>query len=340
MHYPYHFLEEFVLPGNCYKDLTDYDLDTNDLDDINIKLDNIVSVEQFDRRMLRKIFKRASNMKHLINKHGRLDILKDKLLSLVFYEPSTRTKCSFAAAMKRLGGEVIEINSDKSSIAKGESLEDSLRSIECYTDAVVLRSSEEDSTERASRVLNVPFINAGNGTGEHPTQALLDAFTIREERGSITHSTITMLGDLKHGRTVHSLAKLLSQYEHVRLRYVSPQGLEMPNRIQKYIRSKGIEQTEHRDINEVLDTTDILYVTRIQKERFKSEKEYDRVKGSYVIDAKLLAKAKNDLIVMHPLPRIDEISTDLDSDPRTAYFRQMENGMYVRMALLAMMFGR
>lgn len=313
--------------------------DDNNIDN-DIQINNIISVEQFNRDLLRVIFKKASNMKQLVKKYGRLDILKDKVLASIFYEPSTRTRCSFTAAMKRLGGEVVEISADISSVQKGESLEDFLRSMECYSDIIVMRSSEEDSTDRALKVLNKPFINAGNGIGEHPTQALLDAFTIREERGSITDSTITLLGDLKHGRTVHSLAKLLSQYENVRFRYVSPKGLEMPEHIKKYISDRGIEQTDHYDINEVLETTDVLYVTRIQKERFKSEREYDALKGSYIIDHKVLSKAKSDLVVLHPLPRVDEISKEVDSDDRSAYFRQMENGMYVRMALLAMIFGR
>jgi carbamoyl-phosphate synthase/aspartate carbamoyltransferase/dihydroorotase len=308
--------------------------------DPDVHLHNVVTVEQFDRDLLRVIFKRASDMKHLVKKNGRLDLLKDKILASIFYEPSTRTRCSFTAAMKRLGGEVVEISADVSSVQKGESLEDFLRSMECYADIIVMRSSEEDSTDRALRVLNKPFINAGNGIGEHPTQALLDAYTIRDERGSITDSTITLLGDLKHGRTVHSLAKLLSQYQNIRFRYVSPPGLEMPDHIQKYIGAKGIEQTNHHNIMEVLETTDILYVTRIQKERFRSEREYEAVKGSYIIDHKVLARAKSDLVVMHPLPRVDEISTEIDSDARAAYYRQIENGMYVRMALLSMIFGR
>ena len=199
----------------------------------------------------------------------------------------------------------------------------------------------EDSTERAVKTLKKPIINAGNGIGEHPTQALLDIYTIREERGSIHGATITLIGDLKNGRTVHSLAKLLTEYDSIRLRYVSPKGLEMPEYIKEYVKNKGVEQSEHNDINEVLDKTDVLYVTRVQKERFnKLTRKWEDYEGSYVIDAKLLAKAKSDVIVMHPLPRVSEISPDLDSDPRTAYFRQMENGMYVRMALLAMIFNR
>jgi aspartate carbamoyltransferase len=279
-------------------------------------------------------------MKNLVKKFGTLNILKDKVLGSIFYEPSTRTRCSFSVAMKRLGGQVIEISSENSSAKKGESIEDFVRCIESYSDAIILRSPKEDSMNRAINVLNKPFINAGNGTGEHPTQALLDAYTIREEVGSITGVTVTMLGDLKHGRTVHSLAKLLANYEDVRLRYVSPKGLEMPKYIKKYIYKRGIEQTEYNDINKVLSTTDVLYVTRIQKERFKDEKEFEKVKDSYFIDSKILAKAKHNLVVMHPFPRVNEISKELDNDLRAAYFRQIENGMYVRMALLAMIFGR
>ncbi len=302
-------------------------------------ISSILTAEQFDRESLRAIFRRASEMRDLVERHGRLDLLKDKMMGSIFYEPSTRTRCSFTAAMKRLGGEVVEIAAEGSSVKKGESLEDFVRCIESYCDLIVLRSPSKESTERAFSVLNKPLINAGNGSGEHPTQALLDAFTIREERGSITNATVTMLGDLKNGRTVHSLAKLLANYQ-VRLQYVSPNGLEMPEEIKEYVQERGVEQTEHLDLAAVLETTDVLYVTRIQKERFTDLEEYEQVKGSYCITPELLAKSKTDLVVMHPLPRVDEISPDLDMDSRAAYFRQMENGLYVRMALLAMVFGR
>lgn len=296
---------------------------------------NIVSVDQFDRDMLRAIFNRASKMKELVKEYGKLDVLKDKILGSIFYEPSTRTRCSFTTAMKRLGGDVVEISSSNSSVKKGESIEDFIRCIECYTDVIVLRSSNKDCMEKILNVSKKPFINGGNGIGEHPTQALLDSYTIREERGSINGATITMIGDLKNGRTVHSLAKLLSIY-NIRLRYVSPKGLEMPNDIIEYVNQKGIEQTVHDNLEDIISTTDVLYVTRLQKERLSENEKYE----AYTITPKILTNAKKNLIILHPLPRTNEIPEELDNDPRTAYFRQMENGMYIRMALLAMIFNR
>jgi aspartate carbamoyltransferase len=211
--------------------------------------------------------------------------------------------------------------------------------MESYTDAIVLRHPEMGSAARAAAAAEKPVINAGDGPGEHPTQALLDAYTIREEMGGIDGLTVTMLGDLKYGRTVHSLAKLLTLYD-VRINYVSPEILQMPELLVKDVDAAGIEQYATTDLDEVLADTDVLYVTRIQKERFEDPSEYDQVKDSYVITSETLGAAKERMIVMHPLPRVGEIATEVDADPRAAYFRQMEYGMYVRMALLALVLGR
>ena len=300
-----------------------------------IKLRSILSVSQFDRNTLRCIFDTANKMRILVSEKGSCDLLKGKVMASIFYEPSTRTRCSFSVAMKRLGGDVVEITSDQSSVKKGETLEDFVRCLECYTDVLVLRSSMVGSANRADKVLKKPIINAGDGVGEHPTQALLDVFTIREEIGTVNGLTITMVGDLKHGRTVHSLAKLLSLYD-VRLRYVSPRSLKLPQKIFQEISERNIEQTEHENIDDIIEQTDVLYVTRIQQERFDSENEYNKIKDAYIITPQILTKAKSSLRIMHPLPRVDEISPELDSDPRAVYFRQMEYGMYVRMALLSM----
>lgn len=300
------------------------------------KMRNIVSSKQFDREILRRLFDEALKMKEIVKTKGKTDILKGKVMASIFYEPSTRTRCSFAIAMKRLGGKVQEITSDRSSVQKGETLEDFVRCMECYSDVIVLRSDEKDCCERATRVLKKPFINAGNGVGEHPTQALLDTFTIREEIGTVNNITVTIVGDLKHGRTVHSLVQVLSLYD-VRLRYVSPESLKMPREIYNELAKKGIEQTEHTSLDGLVETTDVIYVTRIQSERFKDQKEYEKVKGSLVITPQILSKGKPTLRVLHPLPRVDEIDPNIDSDDRTAYFRQMENGMYVRMAILKML---
>ena len=301
---------------------------------------SIVSVKQFDRDDLRYIFEVAHEMREMVERVGTFDLLKGKILANLFYEPSTRTASSFTAAMERLGGSVIPINEVKySSVSKGESLPDTVRSLECYSDVIVLRHPEIGASALAAKYAKKPILNGGDGAGEHPTQALLDLFTIIEEHGQPDGLTITMLGDLKHGRTVHSLARLLSLYD-VRLNYVSPDILRMPSEIIQEIEEKGIPQNEYTGLEEALPETDVLYVTRVQKERFADPEAYEKVKGAYVITPETMQSAKSDMILMHPLPRVGEISMELDDDPRAAYFRQMEYGMYVRMALLAMVLGK
>jgi aspartate carbamoyltransferase len=276
----------------------------------------------------------------MVDHIGTFDLLKGKILANLFYEPSTRTSSSFTAAMERLGGSVIPINEVKySSVSKGESLADTVRTLECYADVIVLRHPEVGSAAIAARAAHKPVLNAGDGIGEHPTQALLDAFTIREELGHLDGLTVTLLGDLKHGRTVHSLARLLSLYK-VKVNYVSPQVLRMPAELIEELKAKKIEQKEYDTLDACLPGTDVLYVTRVQKERFADEATYESVRGAYVIDAQVMEAAKERMIVMHPLPRVGEISPEFDEDPRAAYFRQMEYGLYVRMALLAMVLGK
>jgi aspartate carbamoyltransferase len=301
---------------------------------------DIVSVKQFGREDLEYIFAVSHEMHDMVDHIGTFDLLKGKILANLFYEPSTRTSSSFTAAMERLGGSVIPINEVKySSVSKGESLPDTVRTLECYADVIVIRHPEVGSAAIAAKAARKPVINAGDGIGEHPTQALLDAFTIREELGRIDGLTVTLLGDLKHGRTVHSLARLLSLYK-VKLNYVSPDILRMPPELIGELKAKKIEQMEHATLDGALPESDVLYVTRVQKERFSDEAVYDSVKGAYVIDPKVMKAAKERMIVMHPLPRVGEISPDFDEDPRAAYFRQMEYGLYVRMALLAMVLGK
>ena len=301
---------------------------------------DIVSVKQFGREDLEYIFAVSHEMHDMVDHIGTFDLLKGKILANLFYEPSTRTSSSFTAAMERLGGSVIPINEVKySSVSKGESLPDTVRTLECYADVIVLRHPEVGSAAIAAKAAHKPVINAGDGVGEHPTQALLDAFTIREELGHIDGLTVTLLGDLKHGRTVHSLARLLSRYK-VKLNYVSPDILRMPPELIEELKAKKIEQKEHTTLDGALPESDVLYVTRVQKERFTDEAVYESVKGAYVIDPRVMQAAKERMIVMHPLPRVGEISEDFDEDPRAAYFRQMEYGLYVRMALLAMVLGK
>lgn len=301
---------------------------------------SILSVKQFDREDLTYIFEVAHEMRTMVERVGAFDLLKGKILANLFYEPSTRTASSFTAAMERLGGSVIPINEVKySSVAKGESLPDTVRSLECYADVLVLRHPEVGASALAAEYARKPIINAGDGIGEHPTQALLDLFTIIEERGNPDGLTVTMLGDLKYGRTVHSLSRLLSLYD-IKLNFVAPQILAMPEAILAELEGKGIQFEAFTRLDEPLPETDVLYVTRVQKERFDDPEDYEQVKGTYIITPETLEEAKDDMIIMHPLPRVGEISMTLDDDPRAAYFRQMEYGMYVRMALLAMVLGK
>ncbi|PWN50570.1 putative URA2-multifunctional pyrimidine biosynthesis protein [Violaceomyces palustris] len=297
---------------------------------------HIVSARQFNRDDLHALFSVAQEMRTLVERQGQIDILKGKVLCNLFYEESTRTSASFEAAMLRLGGQVISINTQRSSVQKGETLADTIRTLACYNDAIVLRHPEVGSIDEAVRHSHVPIVNGGNGGGEHVSQSLLDVFTIREELGTVKGLTVTLVGDLLNGRTVHSLVKILALYG-VTLNYVSPASLKMPEEIKAELARRGIEQYETSDLAAVLPTTDVLYVTRIQKERFASLEEYDALKDSYIINNAVLSLAKPETVVLHPLPRVNEIHPEVDYDTRrAAYFRQAKNGMYIRMALLAM----
>ena len=301
---------------------------------------DILSVLQFRREDLDYIFGVAREMRSMVDRIGTFDLLKGKILANLFYEPSTRTSSSFLAAMERLGGSVIPINEvTYSSVAKGESLPDTVRTLQTYADVIVLRHPEVGSAKLAAQYTTKPIINAGDGTGEHPTQALLDLFTIQEELGQVDGLTVTMLGDLKYGRTVHSLSRLLSLFD-VRINYVSPEILNMPPELLAELNRQGMAQRELTTLSPVLPETDVLYVTRVQKERFDDLGQYESVKNAYVITPETLEDAKEQMIIMHPFPRVGEISMEVDDDPRAAYFRQMESGLYVRMALLAMVLGK
>jgi len=301
---------------------------------------DILSVKQFQRKDLDYIFGVAHEMSEMVRRVGTFDLLKGKILANLFYEPSTRTMSSFTAAMERLGGSVIPINEVRySSVSKGESLPDTVRTLECYADVIVLRHPEVGSVATAAKFTKKPIINAGDGIGEHPTQALLDLFTILEELGHVDGLTITMLGDLKYGRTVHSLSRLLSLFD-VKLNYVSPKILPMPEEVIKEVAEKNIVQKQYNTLDPVLAETDVLYVTRVQKERFEDLDSYEKVRNEFIISPEVMKGAKEKMIVMHPLPRVGEITMEVDDDPRAAYFRQMEYGLYVRMALLAIVLGK
>jgi aspartate carbamoyltransferase catalytic subunit len=310
------------------------------------KLDNglfgqdILSVKQFDPATLSYIFGVGDEMRSMVERFGKANLLEGKILANVFYEPSTRTSSSFQAAMLRLGGRVLAINEVVySSVSKGESLPDTVRTLECYCDVIVLRHPEIGAAATAARYARKPVINAGDGVGEHPTQALLDLYTIEREIGRMDGLKVAMVGDLKYGRTVHSLTRLLSMYNSS-FAFVSPPNLRMPAELLAEVREAGLPYQETEDVHQVVGDCDVLYVTRVQRERFADQAEYEAVKNYYVIDPELMAKAKQQMVVMHPLPRVGEISYQVDDDPRAAYFRQMENGLYIRMALLAAVLGK
>lgn len=302
---------------------------------------DIISVSQFDAARLDYIFARAHEMRAMVEEVGSIDLLKGRVLACLFYEPSTRTSASFIAAMERLGGSVIPITQgvQYSSVSKGETLADTIRTLEQFSDVIVLRHPELGAAQVAADYATIPVINAGDGPGEHPTQALLDLFTIREELKRIDGLNIAMVGDLRYGRTVHSLTRLLIQYD-VSLRFVSPEILRLPLTIMNQVIDAGLDVRETHDVADVIEQADVLYVTRVQKERFTDLAQYEEVKDHYEITPELMAGAKQQMIVMHPLPRVGEIHYAIDHDPRAAYFRQVKNGMYIRMALLAMVLGR
>lgn len=290
--------------------------------------DHVLSINDISTGFIEQLLTSADSMRDLVATRGGDDSLKHKLLACIFYEPSTRTSCSFQAAMLRLGGSVVCVNGSESSVKKGETLQDTIQTMSCYCDIIALRHPEKGSAHTASLVSKRPVINAGDGVGEHPTQALLDLYTIRSELGRINGTgpesklIVTLLGDLRNGRTVHSLVKLLSRFPHISLIYVSPKGLEIPDYIYDEVCSNAdVEQVATMTLDEAILVTDVLYVTRIQKERFSSSEEYSQVMGSYCVDAALMKKAKEKMVVMHPLPRVGEIAVEVDSDSRAAYFR-------------------
>jgi aspartate carbamoyltransferase catalytic subunit len=301
---------------------------------------DILSVRQFDREKLDYVYRVADEMRSLVKRFGKANLLDGKILANLFYEPSTRTSSSFQAAMLRLGGRNISINSvHYSSVTKGESLPDTVRTLESYCDMTVLRHPEKGAAEIAARYARKPLINAGDGTGEHPTQALLDIYTIEDDLQRLDGLKVAMMGDLKYGRTVHSLTRLLCLYD-TDFTFVSPEMLSVPQEILDELDASGHAYRQLREVDEVIDQVDVLYVTRVQKERFEDPAQYEQLKDCYVVDPALMARAKEDMILMHPLPRVYEISMEVDDDPRAAYFRQMENGMYIRMALLAAVLGK
>ena len=300
---------------------------------------HVVESQQFDRPELERIFALSTEMEELVARGGSHD-LEGRIMASLFYEPSTRTRLSFESAMLRLGGEVLgtENAGEFSSVAKGETLEDTVRIIGAYCDVLVLRHSEVGASKRAAAVSPVPVINAGDGPGQHPTQALLDLYTIHKELGRVDGLRIAMVGDLANGRTARSLSYLLSKFDGIEITFVAPPAVAMGRDIKGYLRERNVPFEETEDLDAALAAADVVYQTRIQKERFAGRMDdYRRVQGIYVMDAAALRRMRPDAILMHPLPRVGEIAEEVDADPRAAYFRQARNGLYIRMALLRLL---
>ncbi|OUS49069.1 aspartate carbamoyltransferase [Ostreococcus tauri] len=295
-----------------------------------------VEAEQFDRAMMEELFDVADAMERVKPGSPESVMLQGYLMSTLFYEPSTRTRLSFEAAMGRLGGGIVSTESagEYSSAAKGETLEDTMRTVEGYCDLVVLRHFNQGSARRAADAINKPLINAGDGPGQHPTQALLDVYTIRREIGRLDDFKIALVGDLANGRTVRSLATALTQFNNVKFYFVAPEVVKMKDDIKQFLTDKGCEWEEASDLAQVAADVDVLYQTRIQKERFANLDDYAKASGKYIVDKSIMDALPKTSVVMHPLPRVDEITVDCDADPRAGYFRQAQNGLFIRMALL------
>jgi len=297
---------------------------------------DIISIKDFSRKEIDYIFKVAQTMETVAAKSS--DMLKGKILATLFFEASTRTRLSFESAMQKLGGSTIGFaEAEIASVKKGENLADTVRVVESYADVIALRHPLEGAARLAAELSKVPILNGGSGAEEHPTQALLDLYTMKKEKNKIDGLKIALVGDLRYGRTVHSLAYALSMY-NIELFLISPESLRMRREVLQTIKEK-IAVTERTSLDKIVPLVDVLYVTRIQKERFPDPAEYAKVKGSYKIDLEALKEAKKDLIILHPLPRIDEIAPEVDNTPYAKYFPQVWNGIIVRMALLALILG-
>ena len=295
---------------------------------------HVIESQQFSRTLLEDLFARSEEMKG--EPHRFVGRLAGQVMAALFYEPSTRTRLSFEAAMLRLGGTTMGTDNARefSSASKGETLEDTIRIVSGYADVIVLRHNEEGAARRAAAVSTVPIINAGDGPGQHPTQALLDLYTIRDELGRIDTVRVAMVGDLANGRTVRSLTYLLSKFKEIKFWFVAPPQVAMHDDLKTHLVEHQLPWVETQDLDAVLPEVDVVYMTRIQKERFTDPETYNAVKGVYRIDRRSMALMRKYAILMHPLPRVDEIAPEVDEDPRAAYFRQARNGLHVRMALL------
>lgn len=306
-------------------------------------LQHVVESQQFDRELIDVVFSVAKQMKDDLTQRGHLRYsLAGNIMASLFYEPSTRTRFSFECAMKRLGGSVITTENARefSSAAKGESIHDTTRIMNGYADVIVMRHNEAGSAQKAAEVSRIPIINAGDGAGQHPTQALLDLFTIQDCFQEIKGLDIAMVGDLKYGRTVRSLSYLLTKFDDVKLHFVAPDVCQMEDDIKAYLDKYQVPWEETDDFEGVLPGVDCVYMTRIQKERFNVHEDYVEAAGKFILTPENVQKMKDTAIIMHPLPRVDEIPPEVDDDPRAKYFEQAQNGLYIRMALLYLLLHR
>ena len=299
---------------------------------------HLIDIKDLSVEEINELIKVAKNIIKSPDKYSHK--CDGKILATLFFEPSTRTRLSFESAMLRLGGNVLGFSeASSSSVSKGESVADTIHVVGGYSDVIAMRHPKEGAPFVASVKSSVPIINAGDGGHNHPTQTLIDLLTISQEKGDLNNLTIGLCGDLKFGRTVHSLINAMLRYKNIKFVLISPDELKLPEYMIKVLESSGVEYIETNDIEEYMGDLDILYMTRVQKERFFNEQDYIRLKDYYILNKEKLKKAKDDLTIMHPLPRVNEISSDVDDDPRAAYFRQAEYGVYIRMALIMYMLG-
>lgn len=296
---------------------------------------SLVSITDYSKEEILRILDIAEEFE----KNQRQNILSNYVIASLFFEPSTRTRLSFESAIQYLGGKVIGFSSpDATSVTKGESLKDTILMVSSYSDLIVMRNPIDGSARYASEVSSVPIINAGDGANQHPTQCLLDLYSIRKTQGKLENIDIAMVGDLKYGRTVHSLVQALSLF-NATFHFVSPESLKMPSSVKAWVKKAGLNYYQYTDMMEVMPIADILYMTRIQGERFPDPMEYEKVKNAYILENSMLSTSKSTMKVLHPLPRVNEITLDVDSNPKAYYFQQAKNGVYVRQALLAAILG-
>lgn len=302
-----------------------------------MKNKSLISIHDYSKEDYLKVIEVAADFEKNSDKYR--DLLKGRIIATLFFEPSTRTRLSFESAVQRLGGSIIGFSeAGTSSVSKGESLKDTIKTVTQYADLIVMRHPVEGSARWASEVAGVPVVNAGDGANQHPTQCLLDLYTIKQTQGKLDNLTITMVGDLKYGRTVHSLLQAMSSFKP-KFRFVSPKELKMPNEYKMFLEQQKIEWSEHEDLQSVMTDADIVYVTRVQKERFSDPIEYERVKNTYVVHRNMLEGTKPNLRILHPLPRVNEINIDVDSSEKAYYFQQALNGVYARMAIISLILG-